>query len=597
MNKKLKSLLVAFTAGALAIGEVVAQDAATGLKLLDNNQACLAKDNFEKLAAATPSAENQFYLGYYYLRTNQPDLAKGAFEKGLAADPKNQLNAVGLGAVSLAKGDRAAAKMAFEAATKATKNRNMDVLFRAGEAYTGYVAIDSLKPIYKTTDPAQAVAYLDMAIALGLKNNQKNPDVYMAKGDALYLKTESGPAVSAYEDAYNVNPSLGKAFSKVAKIYYFGKNYKVAQETFQKAIEVEPNYAPGYAEYAEMLFYVRQYRNAAKFMNQYIEKVGQCASDDDILRNAQFQFVGENFTGAQTIVDQILQKGSKNPLLYRMAGWSAYKRNECEKAADNIQKFLQMAPQKAVINDYRYLGECMLKMSGADTVKAIANLEKAAEMDTVENGYKTIGSFYQSARKYKDAAVYYEKAIKREKAPSLQDLQNLATAYYSYGNQIRVVSGPDSATLRALKRSTFLKSDSIYAKMIERKPDYVYPYGQRAKATYFAFTPAEAIENGICIPHMEKYVPMAETDKAANKQNLVTIYRVLGSYNYIKLKDTEKAKEWYKKVLELEPTDKYSIDALQAFEQPVAPTPAPAAAPAPKAAPVKKAPATAPKKR
>ena len=187
MNNKLKSLLVAFTAGTLVCIQVMAQDVATGLKLLDNNQACLAKDNFEKLAAATPTADNQFYLGYYFLRTNQADMAKAAFEKGLAADPKNQLNKVGLGAVALAKGDRGGAKLAFDEATKATKNKNMDVLFRAGEAYTGYVAIDSLKPLYKTTDPAQAIAYLDMAIALGMKNNQKNPDIYMAKGDAFYL--------------------------------------------------------------------------------------------------------------------------------------------------------------------------------------------------------------------------------------------------------------------------------------------------------------------------------------------------------------------------------------------------------------------------
>ncbi|TAH09506.1 MAG: hypothetical protein EAZ14_09025, partial [Runella slithyformis] len=344
MNNKLKSLLVAFTASTLAVGQVAAQDVATGLKLLDNNQACLAKDNFEKLAAATPTADNQFYLGYYYLRTNQADLAKGAFEKGLAADPKNQLNAVGLGAVSLAKGDRGTAKIAFDAALKATKNKNMDVLFRAGEAYTGYVAIDSLKPLYKTTDPAQAIAYLDMAIALGMKNNQKNPDVYMAKGDAFYLKTESGPAVSAYEDAYNINPSLGKAFAKVAKIYYGGKNYPLAQETFKKGIEVDPNYAPGHAEYAEMLFYVRQYKNASKFMDQYLEKIGQCASDDDILRSAQFNFVGDNFAGAQGKTKILLDKKSNNALLYRMLGWSAYKTNDCEKAVENIQKFLEMAP-------------------------------------------------------------------------------------------------------------------------------------------------------------------------------------------------------------------------------------------------------------
>ena len=587
MNRTFKSLVIAFTTSALAFGQVAAQDAATGLKLLDGNQACLAKDNFEKLVAATPSADNQFYLGYYFLRTNQPDMAKAAFEKGLAADPKNQLNAVGLGAVSLAKGDRGAAKLAFDAAIKATKAKNMDVLFRAGEAYTGYVAVDSLKPIYKTTDPAQAIAWLDMAVALGLKNNQKNPDVYMAKGDAFYMKGESGPAVSAYEDAYNVNPSLGKAFTKVAKIYYGGKNYPVAQETFKKALEVDPNYAPANSEYAELLFYVRQYKNASKYMDIYLEKIAACASDEEILRGAQFNFVGDDFAKVTPKVNSIQARKSNNPVLYRMLGWSAYKGNDCEKATENIQKFLEMAPQKAVINDYKYLGECMLKTAGADTLKAIALLEKAAVMDTVDNGYKNIGSFYQSARKYKEAAAYYQKALQREKTPSLQDLQNVATAYYNYANQIRTFVGPDSAAMRQLKRETFLRSDSLYGKMIEKKPDYLYPYGQRAKAMYFAYTPGEAMDNGLAIPHMEKYVSMAETDKVANKANLITSYRVLGSYSYIKNKDEAKAKEWYNKVLELEPTDAYALDFFKAL---LPPPPAPAVAPKAKT-PAKKAPA------
>jgi tetratricopeptide (TPR) repeat protein len=193
-----------------------------------------------------------FNYGYYLLRTRQPDLAKAAFEKGFAVDPKNQLNKVGLGAVALAKGDRAGAKLAMDEAVKNSKGKDVNVLFRAGEAYSGYVAIDSLKSTYKATDPAEAIRLLDMAVALMLKNKQEIADVYMAKGDAFFTKGESGAAVSAYEDAVRVNPNNAKAIAKIGKIYWGGKNLPLAQENFKKAIELDPDYAPAVHEYAEL---------------------------------------------------------------------------------------------------------------------------------------------------------------------------------------------------------------------------------------------------------------------------------------------------------------------------------------------------------
>lgn len=209
MNIRSKSWLVAFAASAFVYSQAFAQDIATGLKQLDGNQACLAKETFEKLATSAPSADNQFYLGYYHLRTKQPDLAKEAFDKGLAADPKNPLNKVGIGAVALAKGDRTAAQTTFAEVLKATKNKNIDVLQRISEAYTGYVVIDSLKPIYKTTDPAEAIRLADLAVALMLKSGAKNQEVYMSKGDAFYLKGEAACGIGVRR-CYQCQPKLRK---------------------------------------------------------------------------------------------------------------------------------------------------------------------------------------------------------------------------------------------------------------------------------------------------------------------------------------------------------------------------------------------------
>ncbi len=572
MKLNVKTVLVAVTVGVIAYGQALAQDTAVGLKELDANRGCNAKDIFEK-AGATGTADGLFNYGYYLLRTRQPDQAKAAFEKGYAVDPKNQLNKVGLGAAALAKGDRAGAKLAIDEAIKNSKGKDVNVLFRAGEAYSGYVAIDSLKATYKATDPAEAIRLLDMAVALMLKNKQEIADVYMAKGDAFFTKGESGAAVSAYEDAVRVNPNYAKAIAKIGKIYWGGKNLPLAQENFKKAIELDPDYAPAVHEYAELQFYVRQYKNAAKTYNLYLDGLKGCVDEENILRSAQFDFIAED--NARVLEKITKLSKSTNPILMRMEGWSSYKQNQYDRAIEKINGFLAKAPEKAMINDYRYLGNSTLRVANPDTAKAVSYLEKAAEMDTVDNGYKEIAAFYQSAKKYKQARDFWIKAIKRDPKYPSTDLYQYAQAQYQYANSIAVVgTGADSAALRADRRNNFLTADSLFVKYIERKADFLPVYNSRARANYYAYSREEALENGKCIPHMEKYIQLAEAEpegKVKNKTNLGFCYQFLAIHAMIKLKDEVKGKELFTKL--------YAIDSTNAaaknyFFPPVAPAPA-----------------------
>jgi lipoprotein NlpI len=112
--------------------------------------------------------------------------------------------------------------------------------------------------------------------------------------------------------------------------------------------------------------------------------------------------------------------------------------------------------------------------------------------------------------------------------------------------------------MRQKKRDYFMKADELFKKMIERKPDYLYAHAQRAKANYYAYTREEAMANGIAIPLMESYVKMAEAAPMddAIKANLKTFYQILGAYSVITLKDDVKAKEWFTKLLGIDPGHK-----------------------------------------
>jgi Tfp pilus assembly protein PilF len=161
MKVKMKSLLVAVSL--LFAGAANAQTVQQGLSQLDGDQPSKAKATFESLVAAAPTAENQFYLGYYNLRVGHLDAAKAAFEKGLTIDAKNPLNAVGLAAIKVANHKVADAKVDFDKIIADTKSKNADVLFRIAEAYVMFYDVNNGEEANKgNNDPAEAIRLIDM---------------------------------------------------------------------------------------------------------------------------------------------------------------------------------------------------------------------------------------------------------------------------------------------------------------------------------------------------------------------------------------------------------------------------------------------------
>ena len=171
MNNQRKSLLTILFVGTSLAAPLMAQDVQTALKDVEAERFNKAGQTLTQLATSSPSAENQFYLGYYYLRSGQIDQAKAAFEKGAAADKKDQLNNIGLAGVALAKKDRATAKTLIDNAVSATKSKDQNVLLRAGEMYT----------LEETNDPAEAIRLLTIADEKDKKNENPRGCILLEK--------------------------------------------------------------------------------------------------------------------------------------------------------------------------------------------------------------------------------------------------------------------------------------------------------------------------------------------------------------------------------------------------------------------------------
>ena len=585
MNNQKQSLLTILFVGATMTTPLVAQDLQTALKDIEAERYTKAGQTLTQLATSAPTADNQFYLGYYYLRSGQVDKAKDAFTKGLATDPKNQLNNIGIAGVDLAKNDGAAAKALIDNAVAQTKSKDQNVLIRGGEMYT-------LSDDPKQNNPAEAIRLLTIADEKDKKN--ENSEIEMLMGDAYFLKNDGGNAITKYENALAINPNLAEANYKIGHLYLRGKNYAKAQEYFKLAIQGDPEFAPTYRAYADALANSRAYKSAAQNYELYIQKSG--TTDPELLLDvARYKFLAQDYQGAVTYLDQLKGK-INNPIIDRMYGWAYSALGKNQESIESLNRFISTAPQKVIYDDYKYLGRAYGKLDTpqGDSL-SVVNLEKAAPSDTTENLYREIAKTYYDAKKYDKAAQYYAKTIKNDKKPLNNDYLFNGLANYQYGFRVgrdTTAAPMDTAQIRVAKQMYFLRADSAFAQMaqqVEKTAGETYPlaYYYEGQSNYYAYPSAISLSTGAAVPYYEKFIALAtaETD-AAKKQsyqkNLITSYKFLASYNLAK-KDDAKAKEYFNKVLELDPND---ADVKKALAPPAAPTTP--TAPMPPKVPVKK---------
>ncbi|MCF2499966.1 tetratricopeptide repeat protein [Dyadobacter chenhuakuii] len=553
--------LVALVIGLLAFVNLHAQTTQDGLALINGERYNEAGDLFKKLAETTPSADNQYYLGYYYIKTNQLDEAQKAFDKGLTLDDKSYLNKVGQGTVALAKGEKAKAKELFDEAEK-KKKKDAEVLFRIGEAYTLFE---------KNNDPAEAIRLLDEAV----KRDKNLADAYLAKGDALMLRNEGGAAVTAYEYALTAKPNYATAHNAIGQIYLRGKNYNLALENYKKAIEADPNFAPAYKDLAELYFLAQKYKQAAENFDLYIQKSG--TTDPEMkLRAAQFAFTADDYAKSLQLLEEIKGK-INNPITLRMYGWSNFKTNKPDEAIQNLTEFIKIAPDKVIGDDYKYLGRAYNQKvtdgKGYDST-GVAYILKGADMDTSKaeaaTAYKEVAALYYAAKDFPNAAATFEKGIALDTAKASANdyyytgLSNFQMATAKVLPTAADSNYADSAKISMERRTLFLKADSIFATVTQKLPDWPYGYYWRASTLYNAYDRQENVDKGISQPYYLKLTELAEKDPDPSKYKsyLKLAYGYLAFHAQTTLKDEAKAKEYWEKLLKVDPDNISAKEAL-----------------------------------
>jgi len=561
MKTKLTALLLTGLTGA-ALAQAPAPDA---ISLMNMGRFGEAKQMLTRTAQQTPTMQSTFAAGYAYLRAGQPDSARIWFQKGLAMDEKREpLNETGVAITYLVQNNMVQGGPMIEEVMKKSKGKRASILYRLGEAYTGYLqpSDGSIKPVYpKAVDAAKALDYLNRAA----ERDKKSADIQLALGDAHYLNKDAGTAVSRYESAIESGMNPSRVYQRIGDIYWQGRNLTLAVENYKKAIEANAQYAPAYGQLAELYFLVNRYKDAANYQDQYVNVSGD-RRQDMLLRQAQFHFLAKDYQRAVELIDSNATTLGSNPILYRIKGWSYSSLEQPQKAIENIQTFLQKAPEKKMSDDYKYLGRAYMGMEATgdtDSLKAIAKsandsvgigyLAIAAPDDTTDNLYSDIAKYYYRTKQHEKALAALDSADAHGYKADVQDLFRYGLSNY--------VLGFERDTANRLIRNTmrFAKADSALALAQEKAPDYVPTVLYRAKAKYYAYAPEEAVRNGQAKDMYEKFITMV-SDKPEEvtryKKDLATAFKYMIAYNELVTKDKVAREEWLKKGLALLPNNK-----------------------------------------
>jgi tetratricopeptide (TPR) repeat protein len=539
----------------------MAQSLEDARKAVNAEQFQKAKSMFNNLITTqATNPQNFFYYGDLYLQLNNPDSAKVLFQKGIAADPKFTLNYVGLGAVDLFAKNETAAQANFNKATADMKRKDYKEFIYIGSAYT-YENSQDLEKAFQWFEKAR-------------ENGAKDPELYIALGNAYKAQKKNSEAVAEYQRASSYQSDLLNVDVNIGEIWTAAYNFDLAESTLNAVIQKDPNFGPAYRAQAEN--YYRWASQQPTRRNELLPKAKEAYSKyldltdrsaDSRYRYLIFLLNAEDFaTLEKEATAFISQYGNKAEykLAERFLGYAAVANGNNDAGIKSINSFISSVDSKRLIaNDYVFLGKAYQNLK-QDSL-AIINYVSAYELDTTNTEILgTIAKAYFASRKYGKAAEYYKKLTLLPKT-TYTDWFYLGYANYYYYALDLVNQQPKD---EVLIKKTLLEADSAFT-YVAQKANNADAYLYVARVEYYL---DETDKEQKAVQAYDKFIELVLAKQsatppveltAADKKNLIEAY----SYNggYFITKDKAKAKDYFNKALAIDPENAQIKDALRAI--------------------------------
>ncbi|MCG9794214.1 tetratricopeptide repeat protein [Flavobacterium algicola] len=558
INYKMKNFKVLSMAFMASVSIMQAQDIDQVKKEIDAEQYDKAKKNLKAIVGADSNkGEAYFLLGNVYLYQNIADSAKISYDKGLTAKNDAHLNNIGLGQLSLDKGDVAGANAKFELAKKEMKRKDF-----MEYVYIARANMNSVNPNYKN-----AISVLNLA----KEKNDQEPLVLLAFGDAYYGDKNQNEAYRAYRNAYQGDSSLIRAKMQLGVLLKGAKAYTEAVAAYDDVIATSPSYGPVYRELAETYYlwgnnqpskYDEHIKQALTYYEKYMSMTDY--SLDSRMRHADFLILAKDYKALEIEANKMKQLDKVNPRILRYLGYSAYENGNTDGAIESLNSFINDSSNKIIAQDYMYLGLAKVKKAtkADDSLdlpvfnEAVALIKKAVDMEpTLSAEIGDLGKKLYEQKMFKEASEIFEIAT------SNKDSKNYLLDNFYLGNSIYF----DNTKADAVKDTIALqKADIAFGNVITASPATQDVYVYRAR------TQSLLGNDELMIKYYQQYIDIVtqkgaeELAKPAVKGKLIESYNTMAA-GYANT-DKVKALEFFNKTLALDPGNAYATQSIKSLK-------------------------------
>ena len=415
-------------------------------------QAMQAQGKFKELLAeitperAARSAPLTAVRGDALLATNDFDGAKAAYEAALALQPASGAALTGLARLALVKQDLPTAeRYASEAVAK--DPNNPEVWMFRGSMLRGM------------NKPDEALAAFDKVLALRPQDRNANLEkAYIRINQRKFAEARTEIAASRK----NAPNSLLVTYAQALLDYTEGKN-AAARESLQRVLKSAPEHMPSILLAGAVELNLDAPEQAQMHLRKYLEADPNNLHARKLMAQAQLKTAqpGEAVSTLAPMLDK-----SNDPQLLALAGESHMQAREFAKAATYFEKAAELAPEAAVVRTS--LG--LARLGQGDTVRAIADLERATELDPKSD--RALSALVQAEYGLKnyDKALAVASRLEQIKGDDPQTHNLKATVLLGKGD----VPGARAAFEKALQlKPTFFPAAANLAKLdvLENKPD------------------------------------------------------------------------------------------------------------------------------
>lgn len=553
MNVKMNKIKVLSIAFVALTSVVQAQDIQEAKKSIDAEQLEKAKGILKSIVKDNPGDGEAFLLlGNTYLAQNVADSAKIAFDSGLKAKKNSHFNYIGLGQISLDKGDVADANAKFELAKKEMRKRDFEEYVYIARAF-----MNSNKPDYKS-----ALGVLELA----KERNAQEPQVLLSFGNAYYGVKNQNDAYRSYRDAFQGDASLIRAKMQLGVLLKGAKAYVEAVAAYDNVIAVAPNYGPVYRELAETYYlwgnnqpskYDESIKKALDFYEKYMKLTDYSLASR--MRHADFLILAKDYKALEVEANIMKKLDKVNPRIFRYLGYAAYENGNYDAAITSLNTFVNDPGNKIIAQDYMFLGQAKIKkgtkadgsVDSALFIEGMGFIKKAVEKDiTFTNEIGDLGKSLYEQKSYKEAAAVFEvTTINKESKNFLLDNFYLGNSIYFDNTKPGV-----EKDLVALQ-----KADTAFGNVIEASPATLDAYVYRAR------TQTLMDNDELMIKYYQQYVDLVLANgpefAAKAKTKLIEAYNTMGA-GYANT-DKVKAVELFTKTLAIDPANAYATQSVK----------------------------------